>query len=592
MKRKFIRLSLWALAAFVFWLTAPDVWANGPTLTASNLGLAGVNQTGTSQVSLQGALANGLAGGQIEVQLPGPLAQVTALSFNSKFEITNKDDLNLPSARITLRFVDLNGDFQSGGSRVEIATLTIKALDSGAGPIILNVLKLEDLKEALFTPSISNGLLTVTEVGQPPTLNFSVNPAAINPGQTSTLTWSSTNVTACTAAGGWSGPKPITGSASVSPSQTASYSLICTGDRGEVNNSVTVGVAVKGNSPPELAHIGNKVVSEGQLLVIKLLAADPDNSPLTFSANSLPTGAVFDPQEGQFFWTPNPGQAGNYTVTFRVSDGSLEDSETLVISVGEVNRPPSFVPIGDRRGQEGAPLTFTVAATDPDNDPLIFTVTNLPQGAIFEAAKRVFRWLPVSGQAGAYKVVFSVTDGSLFAKEVVAIMIESAAAAKPVLFRVVNDPKVYAVEGGRRYLIPSPAVFQRRGYQWERVKIISETELKAYGRISLVKAPADPRVYYITQAGLIRHIGSPAVFISYGNKWEDIVEIPAAELLAYPVNNLIKLERGYKVYLLQNGVKRWIKTAAAFIRRGYRWQDIAPVNQTELNSYPEGAAIK
>jgi len=79
---------------------------------------------------------------------------------------------------------------------------------------------------------------------------------------------------------------------------------------------------------------------------------------LTYSASNLPAGATFNVGTRTFSWRPDYTQAGDYSVTFRVSDGSLEDSETITIHVNDVddgrpqysglfenpNEPISYVP--------------------------------------------------------------------------------------------------------------------------------------------------------------------------------------------------------------------------------------------------------
>src|SRR6202522_258623 len=66
-----------------------------------------------------------------------------------------------------------------------------------------------------------------------PTATLSVYPSVVAPGNTSTLTWLSTNAASCTASDGWSGTLPSSGTQVTSAvSTTTSYSLICTGPGG------------------------------------------------------------------------------------------------------------------------------------------------------------------------------------------------------------------------------------------------------------------------------------------------------------------------------------------------------------------------
>ena len=88
------------------------------------------------------------------------------------------------------------------------------------------------------------------------------------------------------------------------------------------------------NTPPELDPIGNMSVDEGQLLTFTITATDPENDPLTYSADNLPVGASFDPENQTFSWIPGYDQAGTYdSVKFQVSDGSLTDYEEINITV-------------------------------------------------------------------------------------------------------------------------------------------------------------------------------------------------------------------------------------------------------------------
>ena len=75
-----------------------------------------------------------------------------------------------------------------------------------------------------------------------PTVSIAANPASISAGQSSTLTWSSTNASSCSASDGWGGSEPLNGSATVSPAETTIYTLTCTGAGGSASNSATVTV--------------------------------------------------------------------------------------------------------------------------------------------------------------------------------------------------------------------------------------------------------------------------------------------------------------------------------------------------------------
>jgi len=192
---------------------------------------------------------------------------------------------------------------------------------------------------------------------------------------------------------------------------TAQTGLLKVVTLGGESNGVIVTI---GNSAPVLNPIGNKIVDEGVSLVFNISATDPDGDPLTYSASNLPPGASFNAGTRTFSWTPTYQQAGTYpNVHFAVTDGSLSDSEDITITVNNVTGPPVLDPIGDKSVNENTLLTFTVNAIDPDGDALTYSASNLPQGASFNTATRIFKWTPTYEQAGIYKNVhFEVSDGT------------------------------------------------------------------------------------------------------------------------------------------------------------------------------------
>src|SRR5208282_1420978 len=72
--------------------------------------------------------------------------------------------------------------------------------------------------------------VTVAPSSLAPIVNLSLGPSAIASGGSSTLNWSSTNATSCSASGDWSGSKAVRGSESTGNlSASSTYMLTCTG---------------------------------------------------------------------------------------------------------------------------------------------------------------------------------------------------------------------------------------------------------------------------------------------------------------------------------------------------------------------------
>jgi Carboxypeptidase regulatory-like domain len=87
-------------------------------------------------------------------------------------------------------------------------------------------------------------------VAPAPTVKLTASSTTIASGGSTTLTWSTTNASSCTASGGWTGSEVTSGTKSVSPTATASYTLACTGSGGNAQASADVTVNTGAPTPP------------------------------------------------------------------------------------------------------------------------------------------------------------------------------------------------------------------------------------------------------------------------------------------------------------------------------------------------------
>ena len=88
------------------------------------------------------------------------------------------------------------------------------------------------------------------------------------------------------------------------------------------------------NHKPKLADIPSKTVTVGLPIIFTVRAEDDDRNNIDFYALNLPNGAYFDSETHRFSWTPDFSQAGEYEVTFVVSDGYelQEEKAQLIVS--------------------------------------------------------------------------------------------------------------------------------------------------------------------------------------------------------------------------------------------------------------------
>jgi hypothetical protein len=87
------------------------------------------------------------------------------------------------------------------------------------------------------------GPATITVIPAAPTVTLTANPASLTSGESSTLTWSSTNATSCAAA--WTTGTAPSGTASTGPlTATATYSMTCSDANGNVSAPASATVTV------------------------------------------------------------------------------------------------------------------------------------------------------------------------------------------------------------------------------------------------------------------------------------------------------------------------------------------------------------
>ena len=215
--------------------------------------------------------------------------------------------------------------------------------------------------------------------------------------------------------GGDMGSFNITGSSlnmTVSPDKSLyTVNITSTGDFGTGNHKI-LNIEVTGisnNTSPTLDAIGPRNVTELYQLSFIARATDADEgATLEFTlASGAPDGASINAATGEFSWTPTERQDGEYSITVVVADNyNATDSETITVTVYDVNSNPVLATIGNMNAIELVEFTFTADASDDDyvlgvQDSLSFALINTPpDGASINATTGEFSWTPTEMQDG------------------------------------------------------------------------------------------------------------------------------------------------------------------------------------------------
>ncbi len=164
---------------------------------------------------------------------------------------------------------------------------------------------------------------TITVSSATPAVTLSANPTTVTSGHTSTLTWSSTNATSCTASGGWSGSELTIGSESTSGLlATTKYTLACAGTGGTASQSVTVTVPAVpivslSASPTSIASGGSSTMTWSSTNATSCTASGGTSGALATSGSQT-TGAL--------------SATTTYTLSCTGSGGSASHSATVTVT--------------------------------------------------------------------------------------------------------------------------------------------------------------------------------------------------------------------------------------------------------------------
>ncbi|MEM9385018.1 MAG: putative Ig domain-containing protein [Pseudomonadota bacterium] len=206
-----------------------------------------------------------------------------------------------------------------------------------------------------------------------------------------------------------------------SEADTGPYpAIVITVSDGDLTDSLgpfTITVEPPPNQAPEISGDPDLQVVAGDVYLFEPAASDPDGDELTFSIENRPAWASFDPNTGALSGTPDEADEGAYPdIVITVSDGDLTDAlAPFSITVEPPpNRPPEISGTPPADVVAGEAYLFEPVATDPDGDPLTFTIEAQPAWASFDTDTGALSGTPSSADEGEYTgIVITASDGDL-----------------------------------------------------------------------------------------------------------------------------------------------------------------------------------
>jgi hypothetical protein len=159
------------------------------------------------------------------------------------------------------------------------------------------------------------------------------------------------------------------------------------------------------NDPPVVTSEPPLSASGGDEWVYRVLALDGDRDRLAFSLATSPGGMAINGSTGVITWIPQ--KWGRYPVAVSVSDGSSVAWQNFTLAVP--NRAPELSSEPVRNAFIGQPYSYQVRATDPDGDPLTFSLATGLDGFTIDPAVGLISGVPMV--LGDHELTVAVSDG-------------------------------------------------------------------------------------------------------------------------------------------------------------------------------------
>jgi subtilisin family serine protease len=188
------------------------------------------------------------------------------------------------------------------------------------------------------------------------------------------------------------------------------------------------------NQAPVLTAISDQtLIANSDPLIVPLSASDPEGDSVSFSATIVPQSGLdlgtVAVAGTKLTITPAPGFLGSFQVVVVASDGLGSATQSFSVTVLPVpNQPPVLAPPADQViSMGGAGLLVTLAASDPEGDPMTFTGEMVvppginPGRLIFDANTLLVS--PPTNFWGTFQVRINASDGRGSAMQAFAVTV-------------------------------------------------------------------------------------------------------------------------------------------------------------------------
>ncbi len=206
---------------------------------------------------------------------------------------------------------------------------------------------------------------------------------------------------------------------------------------------------VRLNNPPSISSTPLTSLALGQNYNYQIIANDPDGDLLTYSLLEAPLGMSLS-STGLITWTPSAAIVTS--IHIQVSDGTSTVEQSWSITVDSVNALPSISSTPTAVVRVGQQYSYQVIATDPDGDPLSYSLEQSPADMAI-STEGLLTWIP--SLAETVSVTARVSDGIGYTEQTWSLLSSDAVLAGVVQLspKIVDEADTVSVR-----VIPQNAI--------------------------------------------------------------------------------------------------------------------------------------
>ncbi|MDP3985665.1 MAG: PQQ-dependent sugar dehydrogenase, partial [bacterium] len=152
-----------------------------------------------------------------------------------------------------------------------------------------------------------------------------------------------------------------------------------------------------------------------------------------------------------------------------------------------------------------------------------------------------------------------------------------------LLVQAEGDNRVYVMYHNKKRWIQSEEIFTSYGFQWGEIYQFPRGAVDAIPKNYLIRLAGTSTAYVLNEDGYRRRILNPEVLRSYGWTSDDIAEVNQTEFDRYPESDLVILAGDNRVFSIRS--KRFVGTYDSLRERGFEPKSVHQVNAVDFNAY-------